>query len=143
MAERFPAGGFSSNSYLARLPFERAEIVGVEFEYLAADASVLILRASLLDSTSGAVTTLSPIHFQGTHWRKLATFGEVEIYENLKALPRAWFVSRAAVGPSADVLEDDQDGKDERRGGVRSGGDGLVREGGFRGIGKTRKSRSL
>jgi membrane protein YfhO len=105
VAERFPAGGYSSNGYLARLPFERAEIVGVEFECLAADASVLILRASLLDSTTGAVTVLSPIHFQGAQWRKLATFGEVDVYENLKALPRAWFVNRAAVGPTADVLE--------------------------------------
>jgi hypothetical protein len=58
-------------------------------------ASVLILRASLLDSVIMAVTTLIPIHFQVGHWRKLATFGEVEIYENLKALPRARFVSGA------------------------------------------------
>ncbi len=104
VAESFPAGRFSNYSYLARLPFERAEIVGIEFEYLAADASLLIARASLLDSTTGAVTTLTPIHFQGAHWRKLATFGDVEVYENLKALPRAWFVSRAAIEPSADAL---------------------------------------
>src|SRR4030095_7714816 len=100
-----PEEGLSANCYLARLPFERAEIVGVEFEYLAADASVLILRASLLDSTTGAVTTLSSIHFQGALWRKRAQLGEVEVYENLKALPRAWFVGRAAIGPSEEVLE--------------------------------------
>src|SRR5262249_44084829 len=105
VAESLPKEGLSANCYLARLPFERAEIVGVEFEYLAADASVLILRASLLDSTTGAVTTLSPIQFQGARWRKLATLGEVEVYENLKALPRAWFVSRAAIEPSEEVLE--------------------------------------
>jgi hypothetical protein len=105
VAESHPEEGIPANRYLARLPFERAEIVGVEFEYLAADASVLILRASLLDSTTGAVTTLSSIHFQGSWWRKLATLGEVEVYENLKALPRAWFVSRAAIGPSEEVLE--------------------------------------
>jgi len=105
VAESLPEEGFSANCYLARLPFERAEIVGVEFEYLAADASVLILRASLLDSTTGAVTTLSSIQFQGSWWRKLATLGEVEVYENLKALPRAWFVSRAAIGPGEEALE--------------------------------------
>jgi hypothetical protein len=66
---------------------------------------VLILRASLLDPTTGAVTTLSPTQFQAARWRKLATFGEVEVYENLKALPRAWFVRRAEIGPSAEVLE--------------------------------------
>ncbi|HEV2669095.1 MAG TPA: YfhO family protein, partial [Blastocatellia bacterium] len=105
VVESFPVERFSSNRYLARLPFERAEIVMVEFESLEADASVLILRASLLDSTTGAVTTLSPIQFQGAQWRKLATFGDVDVYENLKALPRAWFVRRAAIGPSAEALE--------------------------------------
>ncbi|HEU0173458.1 MAG TPA: hypothetical protein VFV58_04290, partial [Blastocatellia bacterium] len=105
VVESVPAEGFSANRYLARLQFERAEIVGIKFEYLAADASVLILRASLLDPTTGAVTTLSPTQFQAARWRKLATFGEVEVYENLKALPRAWFVRRAEIGPSAEVLE--------------------------------------
>jgi hypothetical protein len=111
VAEKFPAGGFFANCYLARLPFERSEIVGFESESLAADATVLIWRASLLDSTTGAVTTLSPIHFQGAQWRKLATFGEVEVYENLKALPRAWFVKRAAIGLSADTLKTIKTGK--------------------------------
>jgi hypothetical protein len=105
VAESFPAGGFSANRYLTRLPFERAEIVGVEFEYMASDASVLVQRASLLDTASGAVTTLSWIQFQRERWRKLAAFGEVEVCENQKALPRAWFVSRRAIEPSAEVLE--------------------------------------
>src|SRR5262249_2746943 len=37
VAESLQTEGFSANRYLARLPFERAEIVGVEFECLAAD----------------------------------------------------------------------------------------------------------
>ena len=115
-----PSEGFSANSYLARLPFERAEIVGVEFEYLAADASLLILRASLIDSTSGAVTALSPAHFQAPHWRKLATFGDVEVYENLKALPRAWFVEPDGDSAERGSAEGDQNWKDERGDGVRS-----------------------
>jgi len=106
-----PSEGFAANSYLARLPFERAEIVGVEFEYLATNAYLLILRASLLDSTSGSVTTLSPASLQAPHWRKLATFGDVDVYENLKALPRAWFVSRTMMAPSAEALKVIRTGK--------------------------------
>jgi hypothetical protein len=37
-------------------------------------------------------------------WRKLAEFGAVELYENLKALPRAWFARQAVIQPSAEVL---------------------------------------
>ena len=105
VAESFPADGFPSNRYLARLPFERAEIERIEFNYLAPDASVLILRAALIDSRTGATTILSPIHFQTGRWRMLAAFEEVEVYENLKALPRAWFARRAAVDMSAGVLK--------------------------------------
>jgi len=111
VVESIPAGGFSANCYLARLPFERAEIVGVELETLEPEAIVWIWRASLLDSTTGAVTTLSAINFQGSQWRKLATFGDIEVYENLKALPRAWFVSRAAIEPSADALKTIETGR--------------------------------
>jgi len=105
VAESFPADGFPSNRYLARLPFERVEIERIEFNYLAPDASVLILRAALIDSKTGATTILSPIHFQTGRWRMLAAFDEVEVYENLKALPRAWFVRRAAADMSAGVLK--------------------------------------
>jgi hypothetical protein len=105
VAESFPAEGFPANRYLARLPFDRADIERIEFNYLLPDASVLILRASLVDSATGTITPLSPVDFQGGRWRSLASFGSVEVYENTKALPRAWFVRRAAVAPRADVLE--------------------------------------
>ena len=111
VAESFPADGFPANRYLARLPFDRAEIERVEFNYVAPDASVLILRATLIDSATGAYTVLSPIHFEAARWRRLAAFEEVEVYENLKAQPRAWFVRRAAVDMSADVLQTIKTGK--------------------------------
>lgn len=44
-------------------------------------------------------------------WRRLAQFGDVELYENLKALPRAWFVRNAAVEASADILRIIKNGK--------------------------------
>ena len=42
---------------------------------------------------------------------QVARFGKVEVYENLNALPRAWFVRRAAIEPSADVLQIIKTGK--------------------------------
>ncbi len=104
VAESFPAEGFPSNRYLARLTFERVEIERIEIDYLLPDASVLILRATLVDSSSGAATILTPINFQTERWRRLAAFGEIEVYENLKARPRVWFARRAAAEFSVDVL---------------------------------------
>lgn len=43
-------------------------------------------------------------------WRELARFGTAKVYENLHALPRAWFVRRAVIAPEADVLRTIKEG---------------------------------
>ena len=45
------------------------------------------------------------VEIPASRWRRAARIGEIEIYENLKRMPRAWFVQRAAVLPSQLVLE--------------------------------------
>jgi len=42
----------------------------------------------------------------------LASFGEVDLYQNLKAMPRAWFVNKVIAMSSADVLQTIKRGKD-------------------------------
>jgi hypothetical protein len=44
-------------------------------------------------------------------WRKLTKFKDVEVYENAKALPRAWFARRVAIESSADELQIIRTGK--------------------------------
>lgn len=43
-------------------------------------------------------------------WRKLSDFGAVELYENLRVLPRAWFVSQVRIMPGDDVLRTIREG---------------------------------
>jgi hypothetical protein len=105
IAETWDAGGFQGHRYLARLPFDRAEITQIEFEYLAPEGDVNISGAALYDSNTGTSVPLSDVELPAERWRRLAQFGEVEVYENLKALPRAWFVGRIAVMPSVEVLK--------------------------------------
>ncbi|MCI0663777.1 MAG: YfhO family protein, partial [Acidobacteria bacterium] len=104
-------GNYQGHRYLARLPFERAEIEKIEMDYLRSDAGIVITRASLIDSTTGSSTPLDSF-LTPERWRKLATFGEVDLYQNLKAMPRAWFVNKVMAMSSADVLQTIKRGKD-------------------------------
>jgi hypothetical protein len=96
--------GFLGKGFMARLKFDRAEIESVEFECLLNNGDLMVTRASLFDSATNSSLPLAAVNLPPERWRKLAEFGEVEVYENLKALPRAWFASRAVIAPSAEVL---------------------------------------
>lgn len=104
--------GFRGKGYPARLKFARAEIESIELESLLDGAAQLLLtRASFLDSETKAFHPLEAWQPSPERWRKLAEFGEVEIYENLKTLPRAWFAPRAVVAPSLEVLRTIKSGR--------------------------------
>lgn len=105
IAETWDSGGFQGHRYLARLRFDRAQITSVEFEYAPQDADITIARASLFDAESKTSQPLDSLNLPANRWREAAQFGEVRIFENLKAQPRAWFAPRVAVMPSVEVLQ--------------------------------------
>jgi hypothetical protein len=111
VAESFPADGFAANRFLARLPFDRAEIERIEMDYALPDATLLLLRASLFDAQTKNSALLDAMDFNSERWKRLAAFGDIAVYENLQALPRAWFVNRLAVELSQDVLATIKNGK--------------------------------
>lgn len=63
------------------------------------------LKPKVEDAATGASGSINPLDFVTQRWRGLAQFGSVEIYENPNCLPQAWFVKRAAVALSAEVLQ--------------------------------------
>jgi hypothetical protein len=99
------SNGVFSYQYLMRLPFERSEISQIEFDYLLADAVLLINHISLFDSKTGASTPLSSFDIITNQWRKLAQYGDVEIYQNRKFLPRARFIKKATVASRASIMQ--------------------------------------
>jgi hypothetical protein len=109
--ETYPVENYKGNRYLARIPFERAEIERVVFNYVREDANVIFQRASFLDAETGRATPIGAVNLPDDRWRKLTQFGEVEVYENTKALPRAWFVRRAVIESSDDELQIIKTGK--------------------------------
>ena len=103
IAESWPLDGFQGHRFLARLKFARAEIERIEFDYLLPEAEIMISRASLFDEQSSTSTQLDNINLPPARWKKLDSFGQVEIYENLKKMPRAWLVKKIVVQTSAEV----------------------------------------
>lgn len=98
-------GNFEGHRYLARVPFERTEIEKIRLDYVAQDAEILIARASLYDSANGLSYPLDSLQFPPDRWRKLASFGQIDLYENQKAMPRAWFVKKVIAIPEEQILK--------------------------------------
>jgi hypothetical protein len=106
-----PDGNYQAHTYLARFSFDRALVERVEFEYVRPDAQMQLVRASLIDHQTGSVTPLDDVPLPAERWKKLKNFAEVHLYENLKALPRAWFVSRLVIEPEQEILRAINEGK--------------------------------
>jgi hypothetical protein len=104
VVESWPAGDFEAHRYLARFEFPRAEIERIELDYLLEEASLIIMRASLIDAQTGLSVPLEIFNPPRERWRMLARFGQIDIYENLAPLPRVWFVREIKVAPRAAVL---------------------------------------
>jgi Bacterial membrane protein YfhO len=104
IVENTAADGFEAHLYLGRLKFDRAEIDKIEWVYPREDASLFVMRASLHDETTGSSIPLSAFYLPPERWRRLARFDQIELYENLQAMPRAWFVQRVIELSREDVM---------------------------------------
>ena len=94
IAESLPAEGFEAHRYISLIEFDRSVIERLEISYARPDATLSIVRASLMDSSTGSARSLDFLPLPEGRWRKLEDRGPVSVYQNLKALPRAWSVSR-------------------------------------------------
>ncbi len=99
VAESWEAGGFPGHRYITRMKFDRAEVDRIEFEYLLADAELDIARASLYDEVTNQSTPLETVILSPERWRKLETFGEVDLFENLRG-PAKGLVRFETAGPA-------------------------------------------
>ena len=105
VAEDFPGAGFQGHNYLGRYRFDRSGIDYIEFVYARPEAAATIFAVSLYDAATGQVQALSTPRLSAERWRRVGRFGPVTVYENLKHLPRAWFVREVQARPAAEVLQ--------------------------------------
>ena len=109
--ESWDVAGYQGHRYLARLNFERTEIERIEIDYTAASAECFMMKASLFDATTKSSSPISGVEMPSQRWQMIFNEGPVEIYQNKKAMPRAWFVKNLLVQSEADTLKAIKEGK--------------------------------
>ncbi len=81
----------------AKTAVDRVELISQSRE-----ASLIIWKATLYDSTTGAASLLT--QRLPEHWRKVYDREMVQIYENQRVLPRAWLAPRAEAVSADEAL---------------------------------------
>src|SRR5262245_22692743 len=74
----------------------------VELKCVAEDVTLIVFKATAYDSSGGGTFLLS--RRLPAHWRKVYDQDDAQIYENPRALPRAWMVPRVEVVSAEESL---------------------------------------
>jgi hypothetical protein len=80
-------------------------IRSVEIQWAGTSGAISIEKISLFDEGANNSEAISPLSVQGSRWRFVAQAGEARIYENARALPRAWLVPEALTLKPEDILK--------------------------------------
>lgn len=115
VAESWDGGGFQGHRYSTRIPIRRSRIDYIEISNPGDESHVVIAKAELSDSMSGQKLALRTLRLNPERWRHLGTFDNVELWENLNVLPRAWFVNRVMQCSDDEALSSIKQGKVEPR----------------------------
>jgi hypothetical protein len=107
--------GAPGDLYVAALPIGDPAGVRVKrlrLEWAAAPGvRVIVPKVSLWDGVAGRGFAIHPFHeWVGADWRYIETVGGAEVYENLRARPRAWLAHDVARLPASGVLRAIQQG---------------------------------
>ncbi len=91
--------------YLANLKLKDGRAISkVELQWSGREGAMILDKLNLIDELANSSESISPPSFLGSQWRFVEDSGGARIYENMRALPRAWFVSEAINLAPQDVL---------------------------------------
>ncbi|MGI8734786.1 MAG: YfhO family protein [Pyrinomonadaceae bacterium] len=91
--------------YLATLDLDRpAEIKTLQLEWVGSGAAIIIEKVSLIDKLTNASYPIDLTLVSADHWRFVEETNEARVYENLKAMPRAWLVSNVFTTNAEEAL---------------------------------------
>jgi Bacterial membrane protein YfhO len=97
--------------YLAHIPLNQpAQLATIEFRLVHPEAEIEISKLNLQDENSGASASMFPmgmmeIPIDRPEWRVDRVTDQATIYENLRAMPRAWLVAKTIALKPAEVVK--------------------------------------
>ncbi len=95
---------FPANSYSTRISLgQKMDVERIEMKNVTAHAVLLISRIALYDSATGNAT--SPAFRLPEQWQKIYDHDQTQIYENQRALPRAWLTAQAEAVSKEDAFK--------------------------------------
>jgi hypothetical protein len=105
----FPAKMFEASCdghfYLAKLKLDSARpISNLEIRWVGQSGAISIEKISLIDEATNNSEAINPLSVEGSQWRFVADAGRARIYENPRAMPRAWLVPEVLNLKPEDVL---------------------------------------
>jgi hypothetical protein len=88
--------------YVSTLPLAGAkEIKSIEFEWVGSAGAIILEKLSLIDEASKSSHPIDPALIDSDAWRLVEEAGAARVYENLRAVPRAWLANEVvSVNPN-------------------------------------------
>jgi hypothetical protein len=94
---------WAANRYWARIELaEKVSVDRIEITNLAPIASLAISKAALYHSSTRKTVLLT--RRLPDHWQKIYDHDDIQIYENPRAMPRAWLTAQAEAVSSDEAL---------------------------------------
>jgi len=88
--------------YITRLKLDGVkEIKSVAFEWVGGTGNIILDKLSLIDEPTGTSSPIDPALMDSNAWRLVKETEGARVYENLRAMPRAWLAPEVSnVNPS-------------------------------------------
>jgi len=77
------------------------EIKSIEFEWVGSAGAIILEKLSLIDEPGKTSQPIDPASIDSDAWRLVEEAGAARVYENLRAMPRAWLANEVvSVNPN-------------------------------------------
>ncbi|HKP37215.1 MAG TPA: YfhO family protein [Pyrinomonadaceae bacterium] len=95
----------SGHFYVTRLNLSQVrEVTRLELVWTGQAEALSIEKITVFDNTSRTSTVIDPVQVYSNHWRRVKETADARVFENVRALPRAWLARETLVLDSEQML---------------------------------------